>query len=508
MTTSACDILTRRARTTSDKLGRDDSALEDWGRVLDIDYANLAALRAIADIRRRQGEPNELVHALHQLVDRAAALLDAEELKEIFRELGKTYGEQLAAAVRCGRRVAEAARRGARLRGDGRPRGDLPQPKSDGPTSSTSRCAAPTRSTGAVRAQSKSCVASRRSGATRPRSPTGPAPRTRRSSRSTRPTTRRSWSSRSCTQRPAGGSRLSSCISGASRRARRSPTRRSFSERSPRVFEEKLDDKNQALDALVNALSLDFHDRETARYLERMAQATGRWGEVIQQVNGWLKQQTEPHEKIRLCLHLAKWYGDDLGHPEYAQPYYAQIIQLDPHNVGAHAPAREPLQEGRQLAADGRDAHPRARRRDERPRSQGGSERSRRAARRAHAADRAGHHVLPAGARGRSPVPARAREPGAHLRRRADRTASWPTSLQRKVAALKDAGGDRGDEAPHRAALRDEPRRRSRAAQVYREVVEVEPGEHPRPARTGARLPRSSSSGPSWSACSSGSSRS
>ena len=44
---------------------------------------------------------------------------------------------------------------------------------------------------------------------------------------------------------------------------------------------------------------------------------------------------TEPEAQIRLCLLLAKWYGDDLGHPEYAQPYYAQIIQLDPHNVGA-----------------------------------------------------------------------------------------------------------------------------------------------------------------------------
>jgi tetratricopeptide (TPR) repeat protein len=89
------NILTRRARTTSDKLGRDDSALQDWNRVLDIDYANLAGLRAIADIRRRQGDSNELVTALHQLVDRAASLLDGEELKEIFRELGKTYGGQL-----------------------------------------------------------------------------------------------------------------------------------------------------------------------------------------------------------------------------------------------------------------------------------------------------------------------------------------------------------------------------------------------------------------------------
>lgn len=89
------NILTRRARTTSEKLGRDDSALVDWNRVLDIDYANLAALRAVAEIRRRQQEPTELVTALHQLVDRGTALIDAEELKEVFRELGKTYGEQL-----------------------------------------------------------------------------------------------------------------------------------------------------------------------------------------------------------------------------------------------------------------------------------------------------------------------------------------------------------------------------------------------------------------------------
>ena len=47
------------------------------------------------------------------------------------------------------------------------------------------------------------------------------------------------------------------------------------------------------------------------------------------------KVQTDAAQKIRLCLLLAKWYGDDLGHPEYAQPYYAQIVQLDPNNVGA-----------------------------------------------------------------------------------------------------------------------------------------------------------------------------
>ena len=103
--------------------------------------------------------------------------------------------------------------------------------------------------------------------------------------------------------------------------------------RIARVFEEQLDDKNQAFDALVNAFSEDFNDDETARYLERMAQATGRWGELIQTANAWLQEQTDNKQKIRLCLRLAKWYGEDLGHPEYAQPYYAQIVALDPNNV-------------------------------------------------------------------------------------------------------------------------------------------------------------------------------
>src|SRR5262249_55751225 len=51
--------------------------------------------------------------------------------------------------------------------------------------------------------------------------------------------------------------------------------------RIARVFEEELGDNNQAFDALVNAFSEDFSDDVTAGYLERMAQATGRWGELI-----------------------------------------------------------------------------------------------------------------------------------------------------------------------------------------------------------------------------------
>jgi tetratricopeptide (TPR) repeat protein len=327
------NILTRRARTLSDKLGRDDSALEDWNRALDIDYANLGALRAITEIRRRQGDSNELVAALHQLVDRSATYLDADELKETFRELGKTYGEKLnqpydaadawrklldvgpdfeamdalEAIYRREERwtdVIDVKMRRAEALGEAKEQIDELRSvaalwreqaaEADGARTPYERILEidPKNDEAFVELEKLHAAAGR-------------------------------WEplvelylARLETQEETGAKTL-------------------LLRKIAKVFEERLDDKNQALEALVNALALDFHDRETARYLERMAQGTGRWNEVIQTVNGWLKQQTEPQDKIRLCLHLAKWYGDDLGHPEYAQPYYAEIIKLDPQNVGA-----------------------------------------------------------------------------------------------------------------------------------------------------------------------------
>src|SRR6185369_454824 len=87
--------LTKRAKLFAERLNRDDEALETWQRVLDIDFSNVTALRAIANVWRTRQDPQELVGALHATIDRAAALLEAEELKGIYRELGKTYGGQL-----------------------------------------------------------------------------------------------------------------------------------------------------------------------------------------------------------------------------------------------------------------------------------------------------------------------------------------------------------------------------------------------------------------------------
>jgi tetratricopeptide (TPR) repeat protein len=336
------NILTRKARTFEGKLTRDDLALEDWNRVLDIDYANLAALRAIAAIRRRQGDAQELVTALHQQVDRAAAMFDGDELKEIFRELGKVYGEQLSQPYD----AADAWRKLLEVGPDFEAmdaleavyRGQEQWP--DVIDVKMQRAAAlPSEGTETEPGQAAAKIEEYRQVAELWRETVQePDKATVAWQKILEVDNTHDEAFRELEKLHTAGSRWEPLIElYLGRLDTRSETadRTDLLRRIARVFEEKLDDKNQALDALINALAEDFHDRDTAKYLERMAQGTGRWGEVIQTANNWLQAQTESHQKIRLCLHLAKWYGDDLGHPEYAQPYYAQIVALDPNNVGA-----------------------------------------------------------------------------------------------------------------------------------------------------------------------------
>ena len=326
-------VLTRRAQVTCEKLGRDDAALQDYNRVLDIDYANLGALRAITDIRRRQADPNELVAALHQLVDRAGSLLEGPALIEIYRELGKTYGGEL-------QQPFDAAESWRKLLEVGPDFEAMDALEAIYKTEENWLSVIDVRmQRAAALAEPDERIAELLSVAALWRERAGEPDGARVAYEKILEID---------AAHDGAFAELEKLHTAAGRwealvelYLTRLDTREEAGQKTDilrkiaRVFEEKLDDKGQALDALVNALSIDFHDRETARYLERMAQATGRWTEVIQTVTSWLKQQTDPDDKIRLCLHLAKWYGDDLGHPEYAQPYYAQIIQLDPLNVGA-----------------------------------------------------------------------------------------------------------------------------------------------------------------------------
>ncbi len=325
-------ILIRRARLFAERLNRDDEALETWQRVLDIDFSNVTALRAIADVWRTRKDASELVTALHATIDRAASLLDAAELTAIYRELGKTYGETLGQpfeAADAWRHLLEADPN------DFEAMAELEQ-----------IYRADERWVDVIGVKMQRAEALQE-----------PEEKIRELLEVTEiwkkdvndydqatpafekvlvidPAHQEAFEALERLHTSAG--RWEQLVE---LYLARLETRETVSERSDllrriaRVFDEHLEDKNQAFDALLNAFSEDFGDDETARYLELMAQATGRWSELMSTANAWLPEQTEDKKKILLCLRVSKWYGENLGHPEYATPYYQQIMALDPNNV-------------------------------------------------------------------------------------------------------------------------------------------------------------------------------
>jgi tetratricopeptide (TPR) repeat protein len=98
------------------------------------------------------------------------------------------------------------------------------------------------------------------------------------------------------------------------------------------VYENDLGDAHQAFDALFVAFETDPSDEGTAAQLERIAGVSGRWGELIHGANHLLEAEAAPTRRIALCVRLAKWYAEDLGRPEYVQPYYQTVLALDPNS--------------------------------------------------------------------------------------------------------------------------------------------------------------------------------
>ncbi|HWP10151.1 MAG TPA: tetratricopeptide repeat protein [Polyangiaceae bacterium] len=325
-------VLVRRARLFAEQLNRDDEALETWQRVLDIDFSNVSALRAVANVWRTRKDPQELVGALHATIDRAAALLEPSELKEVYRELGQTYGsvlEQPFEAAEAWRHLLDVdpADFEAMSELEKIYRTDARWPEVVGVkmqrAEALSEPAEKIRELLEVGEIWKNEV-----------SDYDQATPAFEKILAVDPAHQEAFDALERLHTAAGRWEPLIELYLARLDSRETPAERSdILRRIGHVFEDKLDDKNQAFEAVSNAFAEDFGDDDTARFLEHLAQVTNRWTELINTANGWLQEQTEGKKRIQLCLRLGKWYGEDLGHPEYAQPYYQQIVALDPNNV-------------------------------------------------------------------------------------------------------------------------------------------------------------------------------
>lgn len=97
----------------------------------------------------------------------------------------------------------------------------------------------------------------------------------------------------------------------------------------------QLNDSEQAFHTLCIAWSEDFTNKITVEQLEQVAQDNDYWNELLAEANQFLEQVQDSEARIAICLHCAKWYGQNLGHSEYAIPYYEQVRAIDPTNAQA-----------------------------------------------------------------------------------------------------------------------------------------------------------------------------
>ena len=139
--------------------------------------------------------------------------------------------------------------------------------------------------------------------------------------------------------------------------------------------------------------------RQPRLELERVTRAANKWNDLLTNANGALNETEDRNEKIAICLQCAKWYGQELGHQEYAIHFVETIEALDPGKCGGQATAGRALSGDAAVAAVGADVGiPRAD--DERSGGQGQYVRSNgRPMRREPRNPRAGARLLPAGSR-------------------------------------------------------------------------------------------------------------
>jgi tetratricopeptide (TPR) repeat protein len=105
--------------------------------------------------------------------------------------------------------------------------------------------------------------------------------------------------------------------------------------KTARLYEESMGDEDSSFLLIQKAYLEDYVDARVIEEVERITAKTGKWEELIGVVNTKLAELGNRIEAVPLYLQVGKWYGERLGHLQYATAIYGKVLQMDPSNVGA-----------------------------------------------------------------------------------------------------------------------------------------------------------------------------
>nr|HEX4312425.1 tetratricopeptide repeat protein [Kofleriaceae bacterium] len=104
-----------------------------------------------------------------------------------------------------------------------------------------------------------------------------------------------------------------------------------------KIYESEIGDQESAFYVLQAAFKRDYAHEGTAKELERLATATNRWQELLDEYTNRVNElETEDRGAAAdLWVKIGRWYGEHLSHLEYAIHSVQQALRIDPAHTGA-----------------------------------------------------------------------------------------------------------------------------------------------------------------------------
>lgn len=109
--------------------------------------------------------------------------------------------------------------------------------------------------------------------------------------------------------------------------------------RVARIYESEIGDQESAFYVLQAAFKRDYAHDQTAHELERLATATNRWQELLDEYTNRVNEleREDRGSAADLWVKIGRWYAEHLSHLEYAIHSVQQALRIDPSHTGALA---------------------------------------------------------------------------------------------------------------------------------------------------------------------------
>ncbi|MDB4962480.1 MAG: Tetratricopeptide 2 repeat protein [Myxococcales bacterium] len=107
--------------------------------------------------------------------------------------------------------------------------------------------------------------------------------------------------------------------------------------RVAKIYEAEIGDQESAFYVLQAAFKRDYSHDQTANELERLASATNRWQELLDEYTNRVNEleREDRGSAADLWVKIGRWYAEHLSHLEYAIHSVQQALRIDPSHTGA-----------------------------------------------------------------------------------------------------------------------------------------------------------------------------